>query len=76
MGLSMLFGLVITNVAVAIGGVLLFTLVLFQVAMGMRWIKLGKHHRVWHRRTAFAIVAVAALHAVIGMTYAFGLRLG
>jgi len=72
----MLFGVVVTNTSVVAMGIALFLIILFQSAMGLRWIKFGKHHRVWHRRTAYVIVALGVVHGFAATVYAFGLRVG
>jgi hypothetical protein len=71
----MFFGLTVTLQMLLVLGVLLFILLLVQVLIGLRVIKLGKAHRVWHRRLAFAILAFAALHGVAGMALYFGWRI-
>jgi len=47
----------------------------FQVLMGMRVIKFGKKHRVAHKWTAFAILAFAAVHGLLGFAFATGTRI-
>ncbi len=58
------------------GGLVTFTLVLFQVLAGLRIIKLGKRHRVVHKWTAMAILALAEVHGLIGVVYVLGVPLG
>jgi hypothetical protein len=72
----MILGLTITGPMVVVGGSTLFALVLFQVLLGLRVIKLGAKHRVVHRWTAFTILAVAAVHGSIAALFALGGRLG
>jgi heme A synthase len=72
----MVLGLPVTGTMMLVGGALLFTLVLFQVLLGMRVIKLGKRHRIVHRRTAYAIMALAAVHGLLAVAYVTGARLG
>jgi hypothetical protein len=69
------FGLTVTLEMLLVLGVLLFALLILQVLIGVRVIKLGKSHRVWHRRVAFTIVVLAALHGLGGMALYFGWRI-
>ena len=71
----MFFGLTVTLGMLLALGVLLFALLSIQVLIGLRVIKLGKSHRVWHRRLAFTILALAALHGLAGMALYFGWRI-
>jgi uncharacterized membrane protein YcjF (UPF0283 family) len=56
-------------------GLSLFALVLFQVSVGMRWIKLGRRTFVYHKWIAFAIVGAAAVHGLLGIVFLTGMRL-
>jgi hypothetical protein len=69
------FGLTVTLEMLLVLGMLLFALLLVQVLIGLRVIKLGKTHRVWHRRLAFTILALAALHGLAAMALYFGWRI-
>ncbi len=71
----MFFGLTISLGSLMVIGVLLFALLVVQVLIGLRVIKLGKVHRLWHRRLAFAILAVAAVHGLAAMAFYFGWRI-
>jgi hypothetical protein len=70
----MFFGLTVSLESLMVFGILLFVLLVTQTLIGLRVIKLGKVHRVWHRRLAFAIVALAALHGFAAMALYFGWR--
>jgi hypothetical protein len=45
------------------GGLTLLTLLVFQVLVGRRIIKLGKNHFVIHKWTGYSMLALAAFHA-------------
>ncbi len=72
----MIFGVSVTAAMILAGGAVLFAVTLFQVLAGLRVIKLGKRHRIVHRRTAFVIIALAAAHGLLGAVYFTGLQLG
>jgi len=48
----------------AVFGILLWFLILFQVLMGFRVIKLGKRHRVVHKWTAVVILILGPVHGL------------
>lgn len=50
-------------------GILLFILLIFQILIGKRIIKIPF---VWHKRNAMALITIATLHALIGMGLWFG----
>ncbi len=47
----------------ALGGAALLALLLAEVAIGKRWIRLGKQHLKWHKWLAFALVGLAVVQA-------------
>ncbi len=51
------------------GGILIFLLILLQVAGGMKFIKIPF---IWHKRVALLIVFLGLLHAAAGMALWFG----
>jgi hypothetical protein len=57
---------------IAIFGVVIWFILLFQVLLGMRVIKLGKRHRVVHKWTAFVILALAPIHGLLASAYFLG----
>jgi len=69
------FGLTVSLEVLLGFGSLLFALLVVQVLIGLRVIRLGKVHRVWHRRLAYAILALAALHGLAGVALYFGWRI-
>jgi len=71
----MILGMPVTLPTMMLGGVLLFALVLFQVLLGFRVIKLGRKHRPVHKWTAVAILVVAALHGFLGSVLGLGLKI-
>ena len=72
----MIFGMEVTGTAMIGGGVVLLLITAFEVLLGMRVIKLGKKHRIVHRNTAFTILALAAVHGLLGVLYVTGARVG
>jgi len=72
----MFFGIAIAPQVVLAGGATIFTLLLFQVLLGLRVINLGKNHRVVHRWVAFTILGIAAVHGLAGFLFATGARIG
>ena len=71
----MFFGLTVTLEMLLVLGVLLFAVLVVQVLIGLRVIKIGKSHRVWHRRLAFTILALGAIHGLAGIVLYFGWRI-
>jgi hypothetical protein len=71
----MIFGLEITARIMAVGGVVLFALLLFQVLAGLRIIKLGRKNRAVHKWTGMAILGIAAVHGLMGLVLGFGLTI-
>ena len=71
----MIFGISITPLMVLIGGLTLLCLVVFQVLVGMRKIKLGPRTFVYHKYIAFTIVGVAVVHAVLAVLFITGFGL-
>ena len=53
-------------------GLTLFVLTVFQVLVGLRKIKLGRNRMMIHKWTGFAILAIAAVHGLMGATFALG----
>lgn len=73
----MLFGAYVDPRFVAVAGMVLLVLLLFQVSLGMRWIKIkGRRHWTVHKSIAFTILALGVLHAVVGLVVTGVLRLG
>lgn len=73
----MIFGLTISLTMLAVGGVVLLALLLFQMASGMRWIKLPPKRRLKIHKTAGTVLLVlAVLHGVMGLILATGLKFG
>lgn len=57
-------------IPIAAGGAFLFALLLFQVSLGMRWIKFkGRRHWAVHKAVAWTIVGFAGLHGVGALMY-------
>lgn len=73
----MVFGIVISPVAIIAGGVFLLALTLFQILVGMRKVKFqGRTHQKVHRWGAWALLGVGLVHGVMGIVYALGLTIG
>lgn len=72
----MLFGIPLLYLQVY-GGVVLFLLLVFQTVVGLRWIKLGRKHFIWHRWIGYGILVYSVGHLLFGINAVFGLvRLG
>ncbi len=72
-----MFGFVPSITTVALIGILLFVLLSFQMALGMRWIKLkGRTHWKTHKWLAWTIFGIGLVHGLFGLIVAGILRLG
>jgi hypothetical protein len=69
------FGLTVSLGTLVVLGLLTYTVLALQLLVGLRIIKLGKRHRVWHRRLAFTILALATIHGLAGIAFYFGWRI-
>jgi sRNA-binding carbon storage regulator CsrA len=66
----MLFGIVIRSYVLIGGGVAVLTLIVFQILQGQRKIKFkGPLHMKVHRRSAYALLTLAILHALTGLAF-------
>lgn len=66
----MLLGITIDPLVVIIGGVTLFALMVFQILQGLRKIKFkGKLHFKVHKAVAYAMLAVAVIHALTALAF-------
>ena len=73
----MIFGIAIRPVALMVLGATAFALLVFQMLVGTRKIKFkGKTHMLVHRRGAWVLLAVAAVHGFLAFVYGSGLRIG
>jgi len=73
----MVFGFTISLAALAIGGVVMLALLLFQMATGMRWIKLPPKRRlVIHKATGTTLLVLALVHGSMGLILATGAVIG
>jgi hypothetical protein len=73
---TMILGFAVTGSVMLLGGLALFLLTVFQVLMGLRVFKFGKRHRIVHRWVAYAILAIAAVHGLLGVLFVTGVRIG
>ena len=66
----MLLGITITGSMLVAGGAAIFLLLVFQVLVGLRKIKFkGKLHMKVHKFGAYAMVALAAFHALAALAH-------
>jgi hypothetical protein len=73
----MVFGFAISLTALAIGGATMLALLLFQMATGMRWIKLPAKRRLKiHKATGITLLALALVHGSMGLILASGAVIG
>jgi len=73
----MVFGFTFSLQIMAIGGVVMMALLLFQLASGLRWIKLPPKRRLKiHKTAGVVLVVLAVVHGVMGMILATGLIIG
>jgi len=73
----MIFGLIPSLPMLAFGGSIMLALLFFQMASGMRWIKLPPKRRIKiHKTAGIMLVVLAALHGTMGLILATGLRIG
>lgn len=71
----MVFGQPITPLIMLVGGLTVYSLITFQVLVGLRKIKLGRQHFVYHKYVAFTILGVAAIHGMAGILFLTGFSL-
>ena len=71
----MVFGIPITGTMMAVGGATLFVLLSSQIAIGLRWIKLGRKHAKYHRYLGITLWVVALVHGALGVLFVTGLQL-
>lgn len=73
----MIFGLTVSLPMIAAGGLIMLVLLFFQMASGMRWIKLPPKRRIKiHKTAGITLVTLAVLHGTLGLVLASGLRIG
>ncbi len=72
-----MFGFVPSIQTVASVGLVVFVLLVFQIMLGMRWIKLkGRTHWKVHKYVAWTIFAIACVHLALGLALSGFLGLG
>ena len=71
----MILGVPVTGQMVVVAGLVLFSLLVFQLLVGPRVIKFGRKTSTVHRWFGFGIVAFALFHGVLGMALALGLQI-
>jgi len=68
----MIFGMPVTPFVMLVVGLALLCLIVFQVLLGERKIKLGRRTFVYHRYVAYTILTVAVVHGLLGVLYVTG----
>ncbi len=72
-----MFGFVPSIQTVATVGIVVFALLVFQIMLGMRWIKLkGRTHWKVHKYVAWTLFAIACVHAAFGLIISGIVRIG
>jgi hypothetical protein len=56
----------------AVGGLVLASFVAWQLATGLKWIKLGRNRYVIHRITGITLAVLVVPHLLSGLYLAFG----
>jgi len=64
----MIFGFVVTPTPLVVLGVLALAGLVFQILLGKRVIRFkGRTHMMVHRRVAYAITGIAAIHGFLAL---------
>ena len=72
----MILGFEIPVAGIVAGGVFLMSLLVFQMLVGLRVIHFkGRTHMKVHKWGAWALVAIAVVHASLATVYALGLSI-
>ena len=71
----MILGMEVTVRTMMVGGLVVLTLLLFQVLTGLRVIKMGRKKRVVHKWTGIAVLCLAAVHGFLGVVFGLGLKI-
>jgi len=73
----MVFGLTVSLPMLAVGGFIMLALLFFQMASGMRWIKLPPKRRLKiHKTAGILLLTLAVLHGTLGLILASGIKIG
>lgn len=73
----MIFGFAITLQLLVIGGLAMLALLFFQLATGLRWIKIPPKYRLKaHKATGITLVVFALGHGSMGLILATGISIG
>lgn len=56
-------------------GLPLYALIVFEILVGLRKIKLGRRTFVYHKYIAYAILGIGAVHGALGILFLAGWRL-
>lgn len=73
----MVFGFTPSLQILAIGGIAMMALLLFQMASGLRWIKLPPKRRLKiHKTAGVTLVVLAVVHGAMGLILASGVTIG
>ena len=68
----MILGITVTPLLMLVIGVVLLTLIVFEVLVGLRKIKFGRRTNIYHRYIAYTIVGLAVLHGLLGVLFITG----
>jgi hypothetical protein len=71
----MILGFVITGPMIVVFGLVLLLLIFFEVAVGLRWIKLGRNRLKIHKWVGVGVLGLAVLHGLAGASFALGWRI-
>ncbi len=73
----MIFGIVVQPRILVVLGLSAFLVLVVQVLVGYRKIRFkGKKHLVVHKRLAWVLLVIAAIHGFLGFVYGSGIRIG
>ncbi len=73
----MVFGLTLSLQIMTVGGVVMMALLIFQLASGLRWIKLPPKRRLKiHKTAGVVLVILAVVHGAMGLILATGVTIG
>jgi hypothetical protein len=73
----MIFGLVVRPIVMIVSGIAVLAFIALEMLVGYRKIRWkGRMHLVWHKRIAWTLIAIAAVHGLLGILFATGLQIG
>ena len=75
MGRQMVLGFPVTPLWMLGLGLPLYALVVFEILVGLRKIKLGRRTFVYHKYIAYTILGIGTVHGTLGILFLTGWRL-